>query len=117
MLSIVSRMLNILPDLVVNIEQKALWDYFLLSRSNKMIRFQWYLSVSQLKHTVEACLKEIPIIGDWLADEVVKAIETKQTLSKLKIKILHIKTPLKQFQNYGRFPFVDKGVEPKRRET
>lgn len=62
-----------------------------------MIRFQWHLSVSRLKHTVEACLKEIPIIGDWLADEVVKAIETKQTLSKLEVSHSIKKSMLKFF--------------------
>ena len=50
-----------------------------------MIRFQWYLSVSSLKDVVKGCLKEIPIIGDWLGDEVLKQIEIEQTLSKMKV--------------------------------
>ena len=46
-----------------------------------MIRFQWYLELDFFQDLARACLGKIPIIGDWLADEVVKSLEMKKNAS------------------------------------
>eukprot|EP00956_Cyclotella_meneghiniana_P042412 scaffold248448_cov55-Cyclotella_meneghiniana.AAC.2 len=75
-----SKILSFLPDLSASIKQKALVDYE-QNGSNKMIRFQWYLTVGGMKSVAQSCLRKIPIIGDWLADEFFKSLEMEQHAS------------------------------------
>ena len=70
---------------------KVLWfgvNLYNCNRSNKKVRFQWYLSISDVKDTVKSTLDRIPIIGGWLAESFGIAMESNNYESDTVVRYL-----------------------------